>query len=115
MSILELPYCIVFLPILLSPASVVGTAGRAKRPPRKQKARRKAGLQGGSAVGVGSDARHHVFQPQKMCKRFELAPLIVAEAHDQREAGGLEPVDVDLAHVDRRGAGAALAFLVFHL
>ena len=74
-----------------------------------------AGLGGCVPYGVGSDARHHVFRPQKMSKRFELPPLIVAEAHDQREPGGFQPLDIHLGHVDGRHAGALRRLVVFHL
>src|SRR5262249_44452914 len=52
-----------------------------------------------------SDARHHALEAQEMGERPKLAALVVAEAHDQRIAGGLEALDVDLDHVDRRSAG----------
>ena len=53
-----------------------------------------------------SEGRHHAFQPEKMSERFELSFLVLVEAHDQREPGGLEPFDIHLAHVDRGCAGA---------
>jgi hypothetical protein len=34
-----------------------------------------------------SDAGHHVFESEEMDERPQLAPLVVAEAHDQRIAG----------------------------
>src|SRR5271157_2803975 len=62
-----------------------------------------------------SEGRHHAFQSKKMSERVELATLVIAEAHDQREAGGFEPLYIYLAHVDSRRAGALRRFLIFHL
>src|SRR5262245_65096139 len=64
-----------------------------------------------------SDARHHALEAQEMGERPKLAPLVVAEAHNQRIAGRLEALDVHLAHVDRGSAGGACGrpLGVFHL
>src|SRR5207249_4210278 len=36
------------------------------------------------------EARHHAVETQQMGQRFKLSPLVVAEAHDQREPGRFE-------------------------
>src|SRR5947209_2267328 len=68
---------------------------RAKKKPGKQ-----AGLSHQGRFNWKSESRHHALEPEQMRERLELTPLLVAEAHDQREARRLEAVDVDLAHVD---------------
>src|SRR5215471_16217532 len=70
-----------------------------------------------TTAASGSDSRHHVLEAEQVGQRLELAPLIIAEAHHQREAGRLEPFDVNLADIDRGEPRAlALAVLpVFHL
>lgn len=47
-----------------------------------------------------------------MGERLELSPLVIIEAHHQRVSGGLEPLDIHLAHV-HRGCLRAIP-LVFH-
>ena len=47
-----------------------------------------------------------------MRKRTQLALLLVAEAHHQGERGGLEPIDIDRAHIDDLGLALLVDF--FH-
>src|SRR5215475_8982957 len=51
--------------------------------------------------GTILEAGHHALETQEVGERFKFAPLVVAEAHDQWEAGRLESIHIDLAHVDR--------------
>src|SRR5690242_5264451 len=97
--------------------------------PGQTKARHEAGLslQGRfnayiawcRSCGV-SESRHHIVEAEQMNERLELAPLLVAEAHDHRKARRLESIDIDLAHVDRGHFGALRrlavgSLAVFHL
>src|SRR5262249_41567831 len=66
----------------------------------KRKARRGGRAPMRADVKPESDAGHHVFESEEMDQRPQLTPLVVVEAHHQRVAGGLEALDIDLAHVD---------------
>src|SRR5262245_66060755 len=88
--------------------------------------RKRAGQEKARAIGRAllardtarrSESRHDALQAQEMGERFELAALVVAKAHHQRVASGLESLDIDLAHVDRGHAAPSLRRLlaVLHL
>src|SRR5262245_22330860 len=100
-----------------------GTNERARA---KKKRLRKSGQEKARRVGRAlrargaarrSEAGHDALKAQKMGERFELAALVVAKAHHQRVASGFEPLDIDLAHVDRGHAAPTLRrlFAVLHL
>src|ERR1700730_1587663 len=59
-----------------------------------------------------SKTRYGAFQSEQMGQRLELSPLVIIEAHHQRVSGGLEPLDIHLAHVHRGGLRAIP--LLFH-
>src|SRR5262249_43639540 len=97
-----------------------GRQGARRRGPRKsgqEKARRVGRALRARGAARRSEAGHDALKAQKMGERFELAALVVAKAHHQRVASGLESLDIDLAHVDRGHAAPSLRRLlaVLHL
>src|SRR5215475_5212677 len=99
-----------------------GTKGRGPGKSGQEKpAKKKPGASAGRCSLVNaarrSEAGHDALKAQEMGERFELAALVVAKAHHQRVASGFEPLDIDLAHIDRGHAAPALRRLlaVLHL
>src|SRR5438034_10653240 len=63
-----------------------------------------------------SEAGHHALKAKQMGERFKFAPLVVTEAHDQREPRGFEAFDIHPAHVDGCRAAVTLRLpRIFHL